>query len=236
MTAAARGSMLCAREDVIFRLLRIASAAVVVLGTTGCFGTEVTEFPDGLEPLDVNELAPPEGTADDPYPEEFVLEGIDGGRYDTVLGRGYIQADIRDVWAAYRDPAVGADRRTSPDWTTTPLEDPMYDATYLVHHITYDIVTVEWDVTWRHGLVEGTDEAPEVVAMRWQKTDGSTLISTIDGSIVLRPTADGSATEVELAYHANATGAGLDSYLRYMQDVFDDAVAVTHGEALPTYE
>ena len=132
--------------------------------------------------------------------------------------------------------AVGADRRTSPDWTTTPLEDPMYDATYLVHHITYDIVTVEWDVTWRHGLVEGTDEAPEVVAMRWQKTDGSTLISTIDGSIVLRPTADGSATEVELAYHANATGAGLDSYMRYMQDVFDDAVAVTHGEALPTYE
>lgn len=218
------------------RRIAAVSGGIAALFVSGCFGTEVTEFPDGLEPLEVNELAAPMGTADDPYPEEFILEGSEGGRYDIILGRGYIHAPLADVWAAYRDPAVGADRRTSPEWTSEPLEDEAYDESYVIHHITHDIVTVEWDVTWRHGLVEGTADAPEVVAMRWQKTDGSTLIRTIEGSLVLRPTEDGSATELELAYHANATGAGLDTYLRYMRDVYDDAVAVTHGDPLPTFE
>lgn len=202
---------------------------------SGCFGTEVTEFPDGLEPLDENDLEPPMGTADDPYPEEYVLEGTHSGAYDLILGRGYIQAPLADVWAAYQNPAVGADRRTSPDWSSTPIEGSTYDASYVVHHITYDIVTVEWDVTWRHGLVEGTIEEPEIVAIRWQKTDGSTLIRTIEGSLVLRSVGDGDVTEVELAYHANATGASLDSYLQYMRDVYDDAVAVSHGQPLPEY-
>ena len=211
-------------------------AALLALLLAGCFGTEETMFPDGLEPLEENTLAPPMGTADDPFPEEYVLEGTEGRRYDTLLGRGYIQAPLADVWAAYQNPAVGADRRTSPDWSSTPLEDPEYDASYVVHHVTTEIVTVEWDVTWRHGLVEGTAEAPELVAIRWQKTDGSTLISVIEGSLILRPAGDGSVTELELAYHASATGAGLDSFTQYMRDVYDDAVAVTHGDPLPTYE
>lgn len=175
------------------------------------------------------------GTPDDPYPEEYVLELESQSRWALILGRGYIQAPLADVWAAYRDPAVGADRRTSPDWSSAPIDDPMYDESYVVSHITYDIVTVEWDVTWRHGLVEGTMEEPEVVAIRWQKTNGSTLIRTIDGSLVLRSVGDGSVTEVELAYRANATGASNDSYLQYMRDVYDDAVALSHGRPLPEY-
>lgn len=194
-----------------------------------------TEFPDGLEPLEENEVAPPEGTDADPYPEEFVIESMAAGRYDTILGRGYIQGSLADVWAAYRTPAVGADRRTSPEWSSTPGDAGEYDDVYVVHHIAHDIVTVEWDVTWRHGLVEGTAEEPELVAIRWQKTDGSTLVSIIEGSLVLRPTEDGSATEVELAYHASATGASTATYERYMRDVYDDAVAQTHGDPLPTF-
>ena len=201
----------------------------------GCFGSEVTEFPDGLEPLDENTLEPPMGTEDDPYPEEYVLEGSNAGRYDLILGRGYIHAPLAEVWAAYQDPAVGADRRTSPEWSSTPLEDDTYDASYVVHHVTHDIVTVEWDVTVRHGLVEGTPEQPETVAIRWQKTEGSTLISTIEGSLVLRSVGEGDITEIELAYHARATGAGIDTYVRYMQDVYDDALAVIHGEPLPEH-
>jgi len=207
----------------------------VALLASGCFGNEVTEFPDGLEPLGDNDIDPPEGTADDPCPEEYVLEASGGSRFDTILGRGYIKAPIEDVWAAYRDPAVGADRRTSPEWSTTPLEDPQYDDSYLVHHVAHDIVTVEWDVTWRHGLVAGTDEAPELVSIRWQKTNGSTLISVIEGSLLLTPACDGAATELELVYHASAAGSGTDTYLRYQRDIFEDAVAVTHGRPLPTF-
>ena len=210
----------------------LAALAALILG--GCFGNEETPFPDGLEPLEENDLAGP-GTPADPYPEEYQLEGTDGGAYDTLLGRGYIHAPIADVWAAFQDPAVGADRRTSPEWTSTSLEDPAYDTSFVIHHIAYDIVTVEWDVTWRQSVVTGTVDAPEVVAIRWQKTAGSTLIRTIDGSMVLRPVGDGSITELELAYHAKATGSGLDQELRFMRDIYDDAVAVSHGEPLPTY-
>ena len=79
----------------------------VALGATllAC-GSEVTVFPPGLEPLMDEVLDPPAGAC----PQEFLTDGTDGGRHDTVLGRGYIRAPITDVWAAYRDPAVGADR------------------------------------------------------------------------------------------------------------------------------
>lgn len=217
--------------------VRLSSALLVLGGCLllgGCWGTEETPFPDGLEPLDENDLPGP-GTDADPYPEDYQLEGSHSGRYDLILGRGYIHAPVAAVWAAFQNPAVGADRRTSPTWTSTPLDDPDYDASFVVHHVANDIVTVEWDVTWRESVVTGSVEEPEIVALRWQKTDGSTLISVIEGSMVLRPVGDGSITELELAYHANATGASLDSYLRYMRDIFDDAVAVTHGEPLPTY-
>ncbi len=212
-----------------------ACLAGVALLAVGCFGSEVTEFPDGLEPLGENTLAGP-GTAADPYPEEYELVGTGGGRFDSVLGRGYIQAPITEVWAALQNPAVGADRRTSPDWSSEPVPDTPYDASYVVHHIAYDVVTVEWDVTWRHGVVTGTVDAPELVSIRWQKTDGSTLISVIEGSLLLRPVGDGSITELELVYHASAAAAGTDTFVRYMQDIYNDAVAVTHGEPLPTFE
>ena len=212
-----------------------ACLVAMALLAVGCFGTEVTEFPDGLEPLGENDLAGP-GTTADPYPEEYELVGMGGGRFDRVLGRGYIHAPIEEVWAALQDPSVGADRRTSPEWSSDPITDTPYDASYVVHHITYDVVTVEWDVTWRHGVVTGTAEAPELVAIRWQKTNGSTLISVIQGSLLLRPAGDGSITELELVYHASAAAADTDTYVRYMQDVFNDAVAMTHGEALPTFE
>lgn len=202
--------------------------------TTGCFGNEVTPFPDGLEPLGENTLEGP-GTPSDPYPEDYQVEGTSGGRFETVLGRGYIHAPLAQVWTAMRNPAVGADRRTSPEWTSSPLAEEGYDFSYAVQHVAHDIVTVEWEVTWRHGVVEGTVEAPELVAIRWQKTDGSTLLRVLEGSLVLRPVGDGSITELELVYHASATGGSLDAYMRYMRDIFDDAVAVTHGDPLPTY-
>lgn len=231
------GARFFRRMAAVRRALKSAAwASALALSLVGCFGNEETEFPDGLEPLEENDLAPPEGTAEDPYPEEFVVEGRSERSYDVVLGRGYIQAPLAEVWAAYRDPAVGADRRTTAgEWSPMTLEDPMYDFSYVIHHIARDIVTVEWDVTWRHGVVTGTVEEPEVVAMRWQKTNGSTLIRVIEGSIVLRPVGDGSVTEVELAYHASATGASLDTYMRYMRDIYDDALATVRGEPLPMY-
>ena len=206
----------------------IVAAAVL----TGCFGEEVTEFPEGLEPLGESAVMGP-GTESDPFPEEYELEVVREGSVTHIHGRGYIHAPINDVWTAYQNPAVGADRRTDPNWMSDPIEDEMYDASYIVHHFVDDIVDVNWGVTWRHGLVEGTYEAPELVAIRWRKTEGSTLISRIDGSILLRPVNDGQYTEVELIYLASAAGSGPETYVQYMQDVYDDAVRTVNGEELP---
>lgn len=205
---------------------------MVGLFVAGCFGSEMTEFPAGLEPLGDNDLAGP-GTADDLYPEAIELEAGRGPGYDLILGRGYVGAPLVEVWAALRDPAVSVDRRTTSEWSSDPVEDHPYDDSYLVHHVADNIITVEWTTTWRHGVVEGTLDAPELVAVRWQKTEGSTAISLIEGSILLRPVGNGSITELELVYHVNTLGADRDTQLRYMQDMFDNAVALAHGEPLP---
>lgn len=205
----------------------------VLLG--GCWGNEPSAFPPGLEPLDDSPVALP-GTAEDPFPEALVLEGVDGPRYDTIYARGYLRAPLAEVWAAFRDPAVGTDRRSADEWDVEPLDDPAYDDSYVIHCTAFEIVTVDWWTTWRHGVVAGTAEAPELVAIRWQKTDGSTILRLIEGSIVLRPADDGSVTELELVYRVDALASGVDDYSRYVNDVFEDARAVLHGEPLPTFE
>jgi hypothetical protein len=204
----------------------------------GCFGTEVTAFPAGLEPLGESAIDGP-GTAADPYPEAYEVErAAEEDGYLVFHGRGFIHAPPSAVWAALRDPAVGADRRISPAWSSVPLaggEGGDYDHSYVVRHLVEDLITVEWDVTWRHGVVAGSAEDPRQVAIRWRKTAGSTAVRVIDGSIVLSDLPGGAGTEVALVYHASAFGSGAEDYMRYTRDVFADAVALSHGRPLPTY-
>jgi hypothetical protein len=216
----------------VFFLALAALALVSFSGLVGC-GNETTPFPEGLEPLDEPAIDPPAG-AD--CPEEFLIEGSRTHDYEVVLGRGYIQAPINEVWAAYQVPAVGADRRTSPSWSELPAEDPegQYASTYMIRH-QHPSFDVSWDVTWRHGIVEGTAEEPQLISIRWQKTEGSTLISLIEGSILLRPACGGAATDVQLAYHASAAASSLSDYERYMGDIYNDAVATVRGEELQSF-
>jgi len=204
----------------------------VTLALVGCFGNESTVFPPGLDPLGDNELSGP-GTEADPHPEAFEVEGIEGGRYDTMLGRGYVHAPPIDVWNAFREPIVSVDRRRTAEWSSDRNDGSGYDDSYVVHHVVHDLVTVEWSVTWRHGVVTGTLDAPELVSIRWQKTEGSTLISRIEGSILLRPVGDGSITEIELVYHTRSVGAGVAEQRLYLEDVYNNVVALAHGEPLP---
>ncbi|MBX3270393.1 MAG: hypothetical protein KF729_09045 [Sandaracinaceae bacterium] len=202
----------------------------------GCWGNEPSAFPAGLEPLEDNPLPPLAGTADEPFPEGWALEGVDGPRHDTVYARGYLAASPAAVWAAFRDPRVGVDRRSADEWEVEPLEDPAYDEAYVIHATAYEIVRVDWSTTWRHGLVAGTPEAPELVAIRWQKTDGSTILRLIEGSLVLRATADPAVTELDLVYRVDALASGVSEYMRYVEDTLRDARAVVHGDPLPTFE
>lgn len=212
------------------------SWALLAALLAGCWGNEASEFPPGLEPLEDNPVELPEGTSEDPFPETWVLEGVDGPRHDTVYARGYLGAPLADVWAVFRDPRVGTDRRSADEWEVEALDDPGYALSYIVHATAFEIVTVDWSTTWRHGVVAGSEAAPELVVIRWQKTDGSTILRLIEGSLVLRPAGDGRVTELDLVYRVDALAAGVSDFRRFVDDVLRDARALLHGEPLPTYD
>ena len=218
------------------RWLTICVCAVALIsGTTGCDSDEPTEFPSGLEPLEVCTAPAPDPIEGDATPEDvrFVLGTED--EYSWVHGRGFVHKPLAETWAAMRDPEVSVDRREVDEWTVEHGVETEYDFSYVIHNTVNDIITVEFDITWRQGVVEGTVEAPELVGGRFQKTFGTTFIELLSGSIVARAV-DDSTTEIELIEHLKATGKGADTAQSFLRDYFTSVVAKAHGNPLPTYE
>lgn len=222
----------------------LTSSLLFALVLSGCFGAAETPFPPGLEPLEATHLAPaPEPRDGDAYPEEIVLVRAQSelvARTPAVHARGFVRAPIADVWAALRDPDVGADRRTFASWTVSQGVEEEYDFSYVIHSVIQNVITVEYDVTWRHGVVEGTVEAPTLVAARFQKTAGSTVITDLRASIVLYAREDeatGEAvTEVEIIEYLQAIASGHANIEAFLQDMFAELVILSHGGGLPPIE
>src|SRR5262249_12126675 len=151
-----------------------------------CFGEELTVFPPGLEPLEANTAPAIQPVDGDPYPE--VMSFVKGERPDRFFGqaRAFVKADLATTWAALRTPEVSVDRRQVHEWGIDEGTEPAYDFSYVVHNTVRRIIVLRFDVSWRHGLVEGTLEEPELVAGAWQKTYGSTLIELLRGTMRAR--------------------------------------------------
>ncbi|MDP6934202.1 MAG: hypothetical protein QGG40_14855, partial [Myxococcota bacterium] len=124
----------------------LTSLTVLILG---CNRSVVTTFPDGLEPLEDENLAPDPGTASDPYPETVEVVHGETDEYGWAHSRGYVLEDLTTVWEALRNPDVFVDRREADEWDAEEQEDPDYDYVILAHHVVYDLVTVEWWNNWR---------------------------------------------------------------------------------------
>jgi hypothetical protein len=185
------------------------------------------EFPDGLEPLEENLAPPPEGSED--WPETLSLvSGEDD--FNWTHGRGYVREAVETVIAAVEDPDVGVDRRRVASWDVEMDTEPEYDVSYAVHTVVEDIVTVEYDLAWRHGIV-----SDGVLGTRWQKTEGDALIDLIEGSLVTAETVNG-VTEVQFIYHLQAPMTSTEDTEQYVSDFYASILAVAHGEPLPTYE
>ena len=202
---------------------------------SGCFENVAEEFPPGLEPFEeVNEAAPPMG--DDPYPEQLSFEQRRWTRGAlSVHARAYVHADVAETFAAVRNPLAGADRREAVTFSWDEDVEPEYRWSHRSHLVIPDIVTVEFELTWRSGIVEGTEEAPEITATRWQKTWGTTAISLLEGSIVCRQVEPG-ITELEIQYHLDSLAAGYDTIEGYLQGYLDSILALVRGEPLPIQE
>jgi hypothetical protein len=213
--------------------MRTGAIALLTL-LAGCFGNESTPFPPGLEPLEENRARRP--TADgDPYPEVLALVSGDTGDYAWGHGRAFVKADLATTWAAIRTPEVCVDRRQVDEWTVVLDTEPEYDFSFRVHNLVDRLITVEFDVAWRHGAVDGTREAPVLTGGRWSKVEGSTTIEILRGSIVARAVAEG-VTEVEFEEHIKALIGGTEHIESYLTDYFASIVAQAHGQPLPRYE
>ncbi len=200
----------------------------------GCFGNEKTSFPEGLEPLEEITVEPPDAVDGDPYPETLRMESGSISQYDWVQARGYVKAPMRDVFVALSTPEAVVDRREVARWSVRHDVEPEYDVSFVTRNEVDDIITVEFDVTWRFGVVEGNAEAPTLVAGNWQKTWGTTFIDVLRGSVIAeRVEAD--VTEVAFVEHIRAAERGTGPLETYIEDYFRNTVELAHGRPVPEY-
>jgi hypothetical protein len=218
------------------RCIPIALALVLSL-VPACWADETVVFPPGLEPAAaVNEATFPMGDATTPYPErlDVVLTYAEDrpGRPPSVHGKGYVLAPLATVWAALRNPDVGADRRAFSAYTVRENTEPAYDFSYAIDATVTNIITFQYTTAFRHGVLEGTVEDPVAIVEVWQKTDGSSIIGELRGSVIARAvTPDVTSLEmIQYSRTAMSNHADNESYLR---EVFDATVALSHGLPLP---
>ena len=223
-----------AGEFAIISTFRIVLATAVLSIVPGCFGNESTPFPPGLEPLEENTAEPPTPVDGDMYPESLSIESGEKSRYDWVHARGYVDAPIEDVYAALRMPEVVADHRAVARHSVTLDTDPDYTHSFTLHNEVDDFITVEFDITWRLEAVEGTEDAPDLVAARWQKTHGTTFIDVLEGSLLLHRVTD-DVTEFDVVERVRAASRGTEPIVSYVNDLYRNVVEVSHGRPLPSY-
>lgn len=185
--------------------------------------------PTGLEPLEENLAEAPEEGA-----EELSVTGGETEDYAWAHARAWVQADLATTWAAFADPDVVVDRRRMESWEAE-MDVADYDVSFLIHHVTDDLLTVEYDLTWIQGATAGTAEAPEEVGIRWSKTGGTELVYLLEGSALLRESASGH-TEVQIIEHLDTPSSGPEDIEAYFEDLFASVLASVRGEPLPTYE
>lgn len=223
-----------------------AAIAAGLAGLAGCYGIEASAFPPGLEPWELNTAPLPAPTADDPCPEQlsfgenFSFSGTrpDGRSYraNAVHAAGCIQQPMAVVWEAMQDPLVGKDHTTVNSFLV--IEPPMPEECDGLYQSQINAgpspFTVDFRLCWRMGVAEGTEDAPTLVATRWQKVWGSSALSVMEGSLVARPfEGDPSVTVVQYQYHLNAVSSSHDTIRSYLSVIYGRLVDRAYGRALP---
>lgn len=188
---------------------RLAFGALIASATvSGCFDTVATPFPPGLEPLEPTNLAAlPAPVEGDPCPEVLVLaRAPEVGRATSVHARGCVHAPLEVVWRSIQNPQTGRDpSSTDPPFMVLEASPDECDGRYLTQLHVDDIVDVDFRLCWRHEVVGGTDDAPLLTATRWQKVWGTTIITSLEGSLLAHPHPDDpSITVLEYQYHFDA--------------------------------
>jgi hypothetical protein len=210
-------------------------AAALLTSTSACFGNESTFFPPGLEPLEDNTATAPEADASGHLPETINFKSGERGDLYFTHGVAIIRAPITTIWTAMQDPDVVVDRRAVDEYTYDRDIESGYDVSFVVHDVVHSIITVSFDITWRQSVVEGSREAPELIAMRFQKTDGTTTIETLSASILVRPASEPGVTELAVVEHLVALAGDNETIESQIRDLHESVVARVNGRPLPSF-
>lgn len=205
------------------------SLLALSLLVSGCFENIATEFPEGLEPWEEpNEAAPPAG---DGYPEElsFFRKRWTGG-VNSIHARAYVHADVQTTFDAVRHPYAGADRRDGVGFTWEYDSEPEYEYSHRSHLMIPGVVPVEFWLNWRSGVVERDEtDAPTITATRWQKTEGTSAIPVLEGSIVIVEI-EPDVSELQIQYHLDALTSGYETIEDYLTGYYVSVLAYVRGE------
>lgn len=203
---------------------------VFVLAMVGCQDDISTPFPPGLEPF--------EDDAENQTLDGTVIEALTVKSTDEpmimVYGRGFIFRSPAEVYAVSHDPEVMLAVCSTTSHSVVADNEPQYDLSFLVSYFVDDILNVEWDDQWRGDVVLGALEAPELVMIKHQKTEGSDFISLSEGTVQLLATDDPAITELRFVEHLDALMASEGDVIAGMQSNFDRMLAVAHGNPIPS--
>lgn len=193
-----------------------------------------------LVPLEEENRAPSvPAVGDDETPEAITVDsGFDlgGFRWRSHM-RGWIHADVQDVWLALREPGVMADRRLLDSWEVTDAQfRPDVDDSYeFACEMAVSGRTFEFGAIWLHTVEAGDVDAPELVVATWEILDGPPFLPNLKGSLELEQIEPG-LTEIRGIYHQGAASPGPGKMDQYWEDLYAELLATLAGEPLPSFD
>lgn len=204
----------------MFRAVPLATIAALA----ACQDDIATPFPAGLEPFEDNKVAT---QPDGPFVEELRITSTENDMI-RVYARGFVLVPWGTMWEASKSPEPNVSTCKTSEHVITESNEPQYEASFLIHYIVNDILTVEWDDQWRFGQI--TDDLGMI---RHQKVRGSDFISLSEGSIQVLATSEPGVIELSFVEHLEAIQATTTDVIEGVQHNYDALVATAHGNPIP---
>ncbi|MBP9085293.1 MAG: hypothetical protein KBG15_04205 [Kofleriaceae bacterium] len=190
----------------------------------GC-GDNVDPLPDGL-----TELEPNQAITGAVGQLQFV-HGEDD--FIWLHGRASLAGDAAVVWAGLQFAERVVATCSIDRYRITPIVDELYDFSFTSDNEVDNIVTVDWQESWRFGTLRN-DVSGSERRIRYQKTEGSSFISLIEGEIELVTDPNSGFVDISLIEHLKAVGGGVADMKQSMQRRFDIMAALAQGAPLPS--
>jgi hypothetical protein len=190
---------------------------------------EPQAFPPGVEPLEDLQVAC-SGTVG-----ELSTANGEGEEFDWTHGCGTLEASLEDVYLAMQDTEVAVDQRSVDEWTREDGVEPEYDVSFALQNTVNDIITVEFETTWRADALPADDKnGLSELGGRYQMTVAPQVITLMEGSVYAFDNGDGTV-EVQIIEHVDALRGGTDITELKVSDYFEDLQAHIAGQPIPSH-